>query len=135
MRILVELPGAARRYTYEAPDGTKVGDTVTVPGPPWDRRSPQQGTVVSLQSDYDGPVVSVIAPDDAAVPESWLGSWQRTYDYLRACMQGLDLLLSEPHPADPKWHEGCDRGRRRITAACAALAVYAVRPEDDKPPY
>lgn len=59
MRVLVDI-GARRPYTYEAPEGTKVGDTVTVPGPAWAPGQPQAGTVVGLESDYAGPVRRVL---------------------------------------------------------------------------
>jgi hypothetical protein len=67
--------------------------------------------------------------DDAAVPGKYLRSWQSRYDWLRMCMQGLDLLLMDPQPGLATWCEAYDRGRRRITAAASALAAAGPRDE------
>jgi hypothetical protein len=51
-------PGAleARRwYTYDAPDGLQVGQKVELPGS-FEHPDKQVGTVMAVESDYDGPV-------------------------------------------------------------------------------
>lgn len=66
VKIQVDI-GAARPYTYEAPEGTQLGDRVTVP-PAWGSE-PLAGRVVALGSDYEGAVrrvLSVTAPADPA---------------------------------------------------------------------
>jgi hypothetical protein len=56
-KILVDLPGARRLYTYVIRGPVKAGDRVIVPGPPWAPDTEQSGTVKQLGSDYTGPTV------------------------------------------------------------------------------
>jgi hypothetical protein len=78
--VQVNIDGTKRSYIYEAPEGTAVGDAVTVPPPPWGR-GPQQGTVTALGSDYAGPVKPV------------LSGWPRAAD-------SLDWDMSDWGPED-----------------------------------
>jgi hypothetical protein len=62
----------------------------------------------------DGPEITVSA--DAAVPDE-----EDPLNWLKMCIQGYDYLLALPEPGLATWNEACDRGRRRILAACLAL--------------
>jgi primosomal protein N' len=66
MKVQVDI-GARRAYTYEAPDGTQVGDRVTVPDA-FGGREPIGGRVVALGSAYEGPIVKVLSVRPAADP-------------------------------------------------------------------
>lgn len=58
-----------------------------------------------------------------AVPE---GSWQKRLDYLKACIQGLNLLQGDAEGLSTSTYaEAVARGQQRIIAACRALADAA----------
>jgi primosomal protein N' len=68
VKVKVDI-GAKRLYTYDAPDGTQVGDAVTVP-PSWGH-DPMPGRVAEIGSDYDGEIRAVLTVTaSATVPES-----------------------------------------------------------------
>lgn len=154
MRVLVDI-GAERNYTYEAPEGTKAGDTVTVPGPPWNRRSTKQGTVLALESDYDGPVRKVLGewPDDRPYPDgrsndARLARWLvdnktdrriRSGGTERVCLTGGELWDLLYQVVDRFYHHGTadvEESPRRVAEFYAAQQVAAEPPDaPDKPPY
>lgn len=53
-KIVVQLPGATKTYTYVCHGPVKVDDRVMVPGPPWAPDAEQAGTVVEVGSRYAG---------------------------------------------------------------------------------
>ena len=61
--------------------------------------------------------------NDAAVPAEWLTTPENRLRWLSMCIQGLYLLLQDPEPGLFTWHEACDRGWRRVGAACLAVAA------------
>jgi primosomal protein N' len=65
MKVQVDI-GGRRPYTYEAPEGTRVDDRVTVPNA--FGGEPVPGRVVALGSAYDGPIVKVLSVSPAADP-------------------------------------------------------------------
>jgi hypothetical protein len=71
----------------------------------------------------DSPEIAVSA--DAAVPDG-----EDPLNWLKMCIQGYDYLLALPEPGLATWNEACDRGRRRIIAACLAL----IRQEQEAQP-
>jgi hypothetical protein len=54
---------------------------------------------------------------DAAVPEG-----EDPLTWLRMALQGYGYLLALPQPGLATWQEACDRGLRRIRAACRVVA-------------
>jgi hypothetical protein len=61
--VKVSVEGVREPLTYNAPDGTGVGDTVTVPPFSYepDGAAAHHGYVVAVGSDYTGPVADVTA--------------------------------------------------------------------------
>jgi primosomal protein N' len=53
-KIVVQIPGADKTYTYVCHEPVKVDDRVAVPGPPWAPDVEQAGTVVEVGSSYTG---------------------------------------------------------------------------------
>lgn len=57
-KIVVQIPGARRTYTYVCREAVEVGDKVAVPGPPWAPETEQRGEVVGFGADdYNGHLV------------------------------------------------------------------------------
>jgi hypothetical protein len=62
MLVRVSVNGISRTLTYAVPDGTQVGDLVTVPAMGFDRPGTiHEGRVVALGSHYTGPVKDVLS--------------------------------------------------------------------------
>lgn len=80
-------------------------------------------TVVALtigqqpESEDEFRSVPVAAAADAAVPDG-----EDPLNWLKMSIQGYDYLLADPQMGLATWHEARDRGRRRIVAACLAVA-------------
>lgn len=65
MKVLVKLAGVRRALTYEAPEGTVLGDAVMVPpfGNEHPDDPPRRGQVIAAEpfgEMYDGPVTKVL---------------------------------------------------------------------------
>jgi len=58
MKIDVMYDGSHRAYAYEAPDHVKVGDYVMVPETPYG--NPKYAKVIRLDSQYEGPIKSIV---------------------------------------------------------------------------
>jgi len=58
MLVDVLYDGSHKAYAYEAPDHVKVGDYVKIPETPFG--DPRYARVIRLDSQYEGPVKSVL---------------------------------------------------------------------------
>lgn len=61
--VRVDIDGINRTFAYEAPEGTEVGDRVTVPPFYYEPQNGpgHHGTVTAYGADYEGPVRDIIA--------------------------------------------------------------------------